>query len=168
MPSSARPPAVVIACAVVAAAFALGGCENPLKKKKEEEEVGKNVIACKLEGDRLLLRFDSGEVRLLLPSGDRVFLYQVPSASGIRYTNGSLELRGKGNDLPARPRRHADGADRVRAVRPAGAAQVASQAGVRLPPPGAGPASHPLPTARPARGAMPPLTFLRAAARRYR
>jgi hypothetical protein len=95
---SARPSAVVVACAVVAAAVALGGCENPLKKK-EEEEVGKNVIACKLEGDRLLLRFDSGEVRLLLPSGDRVFLYQVPSASGIRYTNGSLELRGKGNDL---------------------------------------------------------------------
>jgi membrane-bound inhibitor of C-type lysozyme len=94
---SAVAPNVVITFAV-AAALALGGCENPMKKK-DDEEAAKNTTACKLEGERLLLRFDSGEVRLLLPSGDRVFLYQIPSASGVRYTNGSLELRGKGNDL---------------------------------------------------------------------
>ena len=94
-------------------------------KKKDDEEAAKNTIACKLEGERLLLRFDSGEVRLLLPSGDRVFLYQMPSASGVRYTNGSLELRGKGNDLQLARDGTADGADRVRSVRPAGTAQVA-------------------------------------------
>jgi len=95
IPTRAFASTVIVA---VAAALVLGGCENPLKKK-EEEEATKNTTACKLEGERLLLRFDSGEVRLLLPSGDRVFLYQIPAASGIRYTNGSLELRGKGNDL---------------------------------------------------------------------
>jgi len=28
-----------------------------------------------------------------------VILYQVPMGSGIRYTNGDLDLRGKGMDL---------------------------------------------------------------------
>jgi membrane-bound inhibitor of C-type lysozyme len=97
IPTRAFASTVTVTVAV-AAALVLGGCENPLKKK-EEEEATKNTTACKLEGERLLLRFDSGEVRLLLPSGDRVFLYQIPAASGIRYTNGTLELRGKGNDL---------------------------------------------------------------------
>ncbi len=41
----------------------------------------------------------SGEARLLLPGGDRVTLYQIAAASGVRYTNGLLELRGKGMEL---------------------------------------------------------------------
>ena len=39
------------------------------------------------------------EARLLLPGGDRVTLYQIAAASGVRYTNGLLELRGKGMEL---------------------------------------------------------------------
>ena len=36
---------------------------------------------------------------MLMPDGERVTLYQIPTASGIRYSNGSLELRGKGMEL---------------------------------------------------------------------
>ena len=43
--------------------------------------------------------FDAGEARLLLPGGDRVILYQIAAASGVRFTNGYMELRGKGMDL---------------------------------------------------------------------
>jgi membrane-bound inhibitor of C-type lysozyme len=68
-------------------------------KKKEQEEAAKNTFACQLDGERLLVKFDSGEARLLLPGGDRVILYQIAAASGVRYTNGFLELRGKGMDL---------------------------------------------------------------------
>ena len=51
------------------------------------------------KGERLVVRFDAGEARLLLPGGDRVTLYQIPAASGVRYSNGTLELRGKGSEL---------------------------------------------------------------------
>ena len=34
-----------------------------------------------------------------MPDGDRVVLYQVPTTSGVRYTNGNLDLRGQGTDL---------------------------------------------------------------------
>ncbi len=34
-----------------------------------------------------------------MPGGERVNLYQVPSASGVRYTNGSIDLLGKGADM---------------------------------------------------------------------
>ena len=84
-------------CLPVAAVLALTGCENPLKKK--EEEAAKNTFACQMNGERLVLRFADGEARLLLPSTQRVTLYQIPTASGVRYTNGTIELRGKGTDL---------------------------------------------------------------------
>ena len=45
------------------------------------------------------MRFDAGEARLLMPGGERVVLYQIPTASGVRFSNGTLELRGKGTDL---------------------------------------------------------------------
>ncbi len=66
---------------------------------KDEVEAAKNTISCQLAGERLVIRFDTGEARLLMPAGDRVALYQIPAASGVRYSNGSLELRGKGMDL---------------------------------------------------------------------
>jgi membrane-bound inhibitor of C-type lysozyme len=72
----------------------LVGCAD--KPSKEEEEAAKNTIVCKLDGERVVIRFDSGEARMLLPGGDREILYQVPSASGVRFSNGNLELRGKG------------------------------------------------------------------------
>ena len=34
-----------------------------------------------------------------MPGGERVILYQLPAASGVRFSNGTLELRGKGMDL---------------------------------------------------------------------
>jgi membrane-bound inhibitor of C-type lysozyme len=88
-----RPPAV----GAVAAALVLAACAS--SPSKDEIEAAKNTISCQLAGERLVIRFDTGEARLLMPAGDRVALYQIPAASGIRYSNGSLELRGKGMDL---------------------------------------------------------------------
>lgn len=73
------------------------GCGN--MKSKDEEEAAKNTFACQLTGERLVIRFDIGEARLLMPGDERVALYQIPAASGVRYSNGDLELRGKGMDL---------------------------------------------------------------------
>ena len=80
-----------------ALASALGGCAD--QQRKEAEEAAKNTFACQLDGQRLVMKIDAGEARLLMPDGDRVVLYQVPMGSGIRYTNGTLDLRGKGMDL---------------------------------------------------------------------
>ena len=78
-------------------AVALAGCAD--KASKEEEEAAKNTFVCQLHGERLVIRFDAGEARMLMPGGDREVLYQVPSASGVRFSNASMELRGKGSDL---------------------------------------------------------------------
>jgi len=74
------------------AAVALSGCAD--KPSKEEQDAAKNTIVCQLHGERVVIRFDAGEVRILL-GGDRITLYQVPSPSGVRFSNGNLELRGK-------------------------------------------------------------------------
>jgi membrane-bound inhibitor of C-type lysozyme len=78
------------------AGLALAAC-GALSAK--DEEAAKNTFACTLDGERLVIRFDAGEARLLMPSGDRLSLYQIPAASGVRYSNGLVELRGKGMDL---------------------------------------------------------------------
>ena len=65
------------------------------------------------------MKFDAGEARLLMPDGDRVVLYQVPMGSGIRYTNGNLDLRGKGMDLQLIRNGSPDAARRLPAVSPA-------------------------------------------------
>ena len=90
-----RSPVVAILCACMAGALA--GCADT--PSKEAQEAAKNTFACQLGGDRLVMKFDAGEARLLMPDGERVVLYQVPMGSGIRYTNGNLDLRGKGMDL---------------------------------------------------------------------
>jgi hypothetical protein len=87
---------VVIGCCAVAL-VATAGCEH--KPTKEEEDAAKATFACQLAGDRLILRFEPGEVRLLTSTAERITLYQIPVASGIRYSNASMELRGKGMDL---------------------------------------------------------------------
>ena len=66
---------------------------------KEELEAAKHTVDCERPGERIVIRYDEGEARLLMPDGTRVVLYQVPSASGIRYLNGLMELRGKGMSL---------------------------------------------------------------------
>jgi membrane-bound inhibitor of C-type lysozyme len=81
----------------LAAALALAACENPQKKK--EEELAKNTYACQLNGERLVVRFVEGEARMLMPGAQRVTLYQLPTGSGVRYSNGTMELRGRGTEL---------------------------------------------------------------------
>ncbi len=88
---------LLLALACLAAALAAAGCAD--KPSKEEQEAARNTFACQLRGERLVLRFDAGEARLLMPGGERVVLYQLPTASGVRFSNGTLELRGKGTDL---------------------------------------------------------------------
>ena len=73
---------------------ALAACAD--KPGKEEQEAAKNTFVCLLESERLVIRFDMGIARMLMPNGDRVDLYQIPAASGVRFSNGNLELRGKG------------------------------------------------------------------------
>jgi membrane-bound inhibitor of C-type lysozyme len=85
--------ALLLAAAIAIAA----GCANT--PSKEEQEAAKNTFACQLAGERLVIRFDSGEARLLMPTGERIVLYQISAASGVRFTNGTLELRGKGMEL---------------------------------------------------------------------
>jgi hypothetical protein len=95
-PSRRRAPAA--GCFVTALASALlAACAS--SPTAEEIEAARNSIACELGGERLVIRFDVDEARMLMPGGDRVTLYQIPVASGVRYTNGTLELRGKGSDL---------------------------------------------------------------------
>lgn len=96
MPRLALPLALVFALSLPP----LTGCENPQKKK--EEEIAKNTFACQLNGERFVVRFTEGEARILLPGTQRVTLYQIPSGSTgamVRYSNGTMELRGKGAEL---------------------------------------------------------------------
>ena len=77
---------------------AVAACEH--KPSKEEEEAVKNTFACQLAGQRMVIRFDTGEARMLTSTGEKITLYQIPATGSItRYTNGSLELRGKGEEL---------------------------------------------------------------------
>ena len=82
---------------VLAAAITLAGCAD--KASKEELEAAKNTIVCHLNGERLVIRFDIGEARMLMPGGDRIVLYQVQSVEALRYSNGDLELRGKDTEF---------------------------------------------------------------------
>jgi membrane-bound inhibitor of C-type lysozyme len=88
--------------ALVGAAFAfavqLSGCEHQAAKDASED-AAKPTFICQLADEHLIIRFEPGEVRLLTPNADRITLYQIPAASGIRYSNATLELRGKGMDL---------------------------------------------------------------------
>jgi membrane-bound inhibitor of C-type lysozyme len=85
-----------LACAAVAVLVAACQTGGP---SKEEIEAAKKTVDCDRGGDRILIRFDEGEARLLMPDGSRVVLYPVPVASGARYTNGLYDLRGSGLDL---------------------------------------------------------------------
>ena len=85
---------------VLVAAALLAACENPMKKR--EEEIARQTFACQLNGERFIVRFAEGEARVLLPGAQRVTLYQIPSGSTgsiVRYSNGSMELRGRGTEL---------------------------------------------------------------------
>ena len=97
MPAAPTPFRHVILHALATAiGFVLAACATP---SKQAEEAARNTFACSLAGERLVVRFDADEARLLMPGGDRVTLYQITAASGVRYTNGMIELRGKGTEL---------------------------------------------------------------------
>ena len=81
-------------CLIAALALFATACEH--KATKEEEEAAKNTITCQLAGERLVIRFDSGEARMLTSTSEKITLYQIPSGGGTRYSNGNVELRGKG------------------------------------------------------------------------
>ena len=83
----------------IAVCLAVALCACADKASKEEEEAAKNTFVCQLQGERLVIRFDGNEARMLMPNGDRVVLYQVPSTTGVRFSNGSMELRGRGTDV---------------------------------------------------------------------
>jgi hypothetical protein len=77
---------------LAAGVASLVACSNA--PSKEELEAAKNTFTCQLTGERLVVRFDSGEARLLMPGGERVVLYQI-AAHRCALFNGTLELRGK-------------------------------------------------------------------------
>lgn len=86
---------------LAAAALLLAACEDPIRKKREEE-LAKTTFACQLNGERFVVRFVEGEARILLPGAQRVTLYQIPTGSTgsvVRYSNGTMELRGRGTEL---------------------------------------------------------------------
>ena len=79
---------------LAAVALAAAGCQSG-GPTKEEEEAARSTVECDHAGQRVLIRFAEGEARLLMPDATRVILYQVPTGSGVRYTNGVWELRGR-------------------------------------------------------------------------
>lgn len=77
----------------VLVALALAACSQP---EKQPDQPSGDTIACQLEGQRIVIRFLPDEVRMLTPDGERVTLQKVPASSGVRYTNGMMEIRGGG------------------------------------------------------------------------
>jgi len=82
------------ATGLAVALLMLAGCQSS-GPTKEEEEAARSTVECDHAGQRILIRFAEGEARLLMPDATRVILYQVPVPSGLRYTNGLWELRGR-------------------------------------------------------------------------
>ena len=79
------------------AALACAGCAST--EEKPEEVASTDTFECLLEGERWLVRFVDQEARLLTPGGERINLYQIATGSGVRFTNGLVELRGRGMEL---------------------------------------------------------------------
>ena len=86
-----------IVVAVAFAALLVAGCASG--PSRDEIEAAKRTIDCAHEGERIFIRFEEGEARLLMPDGTRIILYQVAVASGVRYLNGDIEVRGTSLDL---------------------------------------------------------------------
>ena len=92
-----RVKAIVLLVPAVVLLSGQEGCET--MQQKRQNEALRNTIACKLNGGRIVILFQDGDARMLMPDAQRVTLYQIPGGSGIRYSNGNYELRGKGMEL---------------------------------------------------------------------
>jgi len=90
-------PLRAFAAAAAASALLCASCAMP--PSQSELEAAKSTFSCQSGSERIVIRFDVDEARLLMPDGNRVSLYQIPAASGVRYANSDMELRGKGTDL---------------------------------------------------------------------
>lgn len=66
---------------------------------KEQIEAAKNSIDCERPGEHVVIQFGDSEARIIVPGTETVVLYQVPSSSGVRFMNGSMELRGRGKEI---------------------------------------------------------------------
>jgi membrane-bound inhibitor of C-type lysozyme len=74
------------------------GCETG--PTKEQIEAAKNSIDCQRPGEHLVIQFGNNEARIIVPGTETIVLYQVPSTSGPRFMNGSMELRsGRGKEV---------------------------------------------------------------------
>lgn len=94
-------PRQCVLVAFLALAALLAACDALNPQKKREEELARNTFACTFNGERFVVRFTEGEARVLL-AGQRINLYQIPvgaTGSLVRYSNGSMELRGRGTEL---------------------------------------------------------------------
>jgi membrane-bound inhibitor of C-type lysozyme len=79
-------PLVALALVLVLAACATGG---------DEMEPSHDTFSCKLHDERIVVRFTEQEARVLMPPDEHlVTLYQLPGGSGVRYSNGLMEMRG--------------------------------------------------------------------------
>lgn len=89
-----RLTARALACAAM---LSLAACAPT--SEKPEEVPSPDTYECTLESDRWLVRFVDQEARLLTPQGERINLYQISTTSGVRFSNGLVELRGRGTEL---------------------------------------------------------------------
>jgi membrane-bound inhibitor of C-type lysozyme len=92
------PSRRALASAIAFAALATS-CAAP---EKQPDVPSQDTIACEIGGQRIVIRFLPDEVRMLTPDGERVTLQKVPASSGVRYTNGLMEIRG-GGGTPTMP-----------------------------------------------------------------
>lgn len=86
----------LLAFALPVAFVVLASCAS---QEKPEEVPSKDTFECTLQNERWLVRFTEGEARLLTPQGERINLYQIATSSGVRFSNGLIELRGRGMEL---------------------------------------------------------------------
>ncbi|MDR2244324.1 MAG: MliC family protein [Burkholderiales bacterium] len=97
------PSALIRVLSLLSIAALLSGCGVLAQQKRDEEQAIKNTVDCLYQDERLLVRFDRDEVRVLMPDGQRIYLYRMPSSRGVLYTNGDFELLGKGIDITFGP-----------------------------------------------------------------
>jgi hypothetical protein len=90
-------PRLTVRALAYAATLSLAACAPT--PEKPEEVPSPDTYECTLEGERWLVRFVDQEARLLTPQGERINLYQISTTSGVRFSNGLIELRGRGTEL---------------------------------------------------------------------